>query len=55
MFLAAYLVPSMLTQTRNLLLLNTGDQAACDQCVIDNCNDQTQACTGVPREFIPRG
>ena len=31
------------------------DQAACDQCVIDNCNPQTQACTGVPRDFIPRG
>jgi hypothetical protein len=32
-----------------------GDQAACDQCVIDNCNPTTQACTGVPRNFIPRG
>ena len=32
-----------------------GNQAACDQCVIDNCNEITQACTGVPKEFIPVG
>eukprot|EP01051_Picozoa_sp_SAG22_P003053 SAG22_NODE_143_length_17909_cov_34.254969_19_plen_257_part_00 len=32
-----------------------GNQIECDACVIENCNPTTEACTGVPGDWIPSG